>query len=242
MTVKSSVFWKVHVTIGRNRPAFSLTYTFSLSTLAFTSVFYLLPFRGLHLGLRFKSLRFGYAFSSFGVNGRPKMERKVSVFGWKRFSVNAAWYTLGHSNTSTRYTCIRPGVHANHSRQCRPAGIEIHHYCCPTSVKLTTHTHTHNTHTHISVLYSEYGSVKNLAPSCNIASFLHYWSCKSRIMHVSCTRYMYLAKSKSCKFLAQMFVPEILCKILQHLCYLGNSFKFIKKYGSTSVLKWPPVH
>ena len=60
---------------------------------------------------------------------------------------------------------------------------------------------------------------KKFAPSCTFlarcASFLHYWSWKSRILHVSCT--IYLAIWKSCKFLVQIFARWKSCKFLAPL-------------------------
>ena len=92
--------------------------------------------------------------------------------------------------------------------------------------------------------------VKNLAPSCTFlgkrASFLHYWSCKPRIVHISCTGYVVISKScisgtcyfarwKCCKF----FAPDILQdETLQVACKWLCKWKSGKFLIQTFALKF----
>ena len=75
MAIKSSILWKVHVTIGRCRSPYLLKYSF----LPFTLAFSLAPFsKSPSRSPDSKVFVFGMRFHHFGVNGMLKQREKYS--------------------------------------------------------------------------------------------------------------------------------------------------------------------
>ena len=67
-------------------------------------------------------------------------------------------YTAGHSMTPALHICALPVVYGMHPpvvSTCIPVGIEIHHYCSPSPIRLAihmcrrAHKHNHNVYGHL---------------------------------------------------------------------------------------------